>query len=143
MTDTDPLNYTQYDLDVGARTMFGECRGEPHCGQVAVAWVIRNRMETGYRGKHSVADVCRDPWQFSCWNESDPQRALLLRLKQTDPTYVRLRDVLQGVLLGIWDDPTGGARHYHTVAMGFPKAWGKPVPPSAIIGAHAFYSKVK
>ena len=31
------------DMDVAARTVYGEARGEPDEGKIAVAWVIRTR----------------------------------------------------------------------------------------------------
>src|SRR3989344_1812815 len=33
--------------------------------QIMVAWVVRNRVETGYRGENTYEAVARDPKQFS------------------------------------------------------------------------------
>ena len=39
-----------------------------------VAWAIRNRVETGYRGKRTYRDVVLDPWQFSAFNHNSGKR---------------------------------------------------------------------
>lgn len=36
--------------------------------QELVAWVVRNRVETTYRGKGTYQDVALDPYQFSAFN---------------------------------------------------------------------------
>jgi hypothetical protein len=36
--------------------------------QELVAWVVRNRVETAYRGKRTYQDVVLDPYQFSAFN---------------------------------------------------------------------------
>lgn len=40
-----------------------------------VAWVVRNRVETQYRGKKSYRDAVLDPFQFSAFNPGDRKRA--------------------------------------------------------------------
>jgi len=39
-----------------------------------VAWVVRNRVETGYRGRWTYEDVVLDPFQFSAFNRSSTKR---------------------------------------------------------------------
>ncbi len=39
-----------------------------------VAWVVRNRVETEYRGRNSYRDVVLDPYQFSAFNPSSRKR---------------------------------------------------------------------
>lgn len=39
-----------------------------------VAWVIRNRVETGYRGRRTYRDVVLDPFQFSAFNPGNHKR---------------------------------------------------------------------
>ena len=55
-----------------ARCIYSETK-QPH-EQELVAWVVRNRVETGYRGKHSYQDVVLDRWQFSAFNPNSPKR---------------------------------------------------------------------
>jgi len=129
------------DLDMLARTLWGEARGESELGQIAVAWVIRNRAEDP--GKDwwgdTVADVCLKPSQFSCWNKSDPNSPKLRGPSSALPGYEKLYDIGQRVMLGEVPDPTGGASHYKVT--GTKASWDsaaakvKPV----IIGHHSFY----
>lgn len=45
-----------------------------------VAWVVRNRVETRYRGKSSYEAAVLDPFQFSAFNAGDRKRAFYSRL---------------------------------------------------------------
>ncbi len=55
-----------------ARCIWGEARGEPIQGKLAVAHVVLNRVKAqSYYGK-TIRDVILKPWQFSCFNENDP-----------------------------------------------------------------------
>ena len=45
-----------------------------------VAWVVRNRVETTYRGRDSYRDVVLDPYQFSAFNPGSSKRRLFLNL---------------------------------------------------------------
>ncbi|MGH3756111.1 MAG: cell wall hydrolase, partial [Pseudonocardiaceae bacterium] len=65
------------DWEVMGRTLYGEARGEPFDGLVAVAWVIRNRAESPRWWGRDVKGVCLHPLQFSCWNETDPNRKII------------------------------------------------------------------
>jgi hypothetical protein len=39
-----------------------------------VAWVVRNRVDTRYRGQHTYQEVVLDPQQFSAFNPNHPKR---------------------------------------------------------------------
>src|SRR5689334_22986754 len=80
------------DDDILARTIVGEARGEGKPGMEDVACVIMNRVNAAKLylaqkdkphalfGDGSVASACLAKWQFSCWNEDDPNRAVILAL---------------------------------------------------------------
>lgn len=138
------------DLDTMALTVWAEARGELPPGQKAVAWVIRNRWEnprwwSRQRGDgipdDTIAAVCRDPYQFSCWNSGDPQSK---RLK--DPATLNLADVQDIRVLcekvlseSPDDDPTHHADHYCTRFVAHKTKWAKTRTPVAKIGSHWFY----
>ena len=135
----EAIEVTATDLDVATRTLYGEARGEPLEGQQAVAWVLRTRAtwpKSVWWGE-GLAGVCQKPWQFSCWNARDPNRSKLLALSDEDPEYQALYAVVESVMMGEVDDPTGGATHYEVVGTG--AAWAAGRTPSRIIGRHAFY----
>lgn len=89
------------DLQLMARAVNGEARGEPYTGQVAVAAVILNRV------KHSsfpntVAGVIYQPGAFTA--VSDGQ--INAPIAENSTVYKACRDAMNG-----WD-PSGGAIYY-------------------------------
>jgi len=45
-----------------------------------VAWVVRNRVETGYRGRMTYQSAVLDPYQFSAFNHDSPTRGFYVSL---------------------------------------------------------------
>lgn len=131
------LEFTPLELDIAARTLWGEARNQPLMGKLAVASVIRNRAAAPRWWGRGLAGVCQKHAQFSCWLPSDPNCAKCHAVTETDPVFVECLRVMRGVLLGKMPDPTGGADHYHTKHVSPPWAEGKT--PCAVIGAHLFY----
>lgn len=146
-----PYPASMNDIDMAARTLFGEARGEGWQGLVAVAWVIRNRAElsaaqekrTGkalWWGGPDLLSVVRKDWQFSCWNADDPNCEKLRQLDELDPTFAQCRRVVEAVLTGMEPDPTNGATHYFAPrAVKSPPLWAKGKTPVAVVGRHEFY----
>ena len=134
---------TPDDLDVMARTLFGEARGEPLEGKIAVAWVIRNRADhPGWWGS-GIAGVCKQDRQFSCWNENDPNRAKLLAGTPKDEMFRECLAAVAAVLSDNVPDPTQGSMHYKVSTLTWPGDWGPEKEPVLILGNHAFYNNVK
>lgn len=140
--------HDHHDVLTLARTLWGEARGEPLDGQIAVAWVIRNRATRArFAGRlvgsaGAPAHVCLAPWQFSCWNDNDPNRAKLLVLRE-DQCRGQV-GVASNVLDGLVADPTNGADHYHTIdppgwATLWPPDWVPSMRETARFGGHVFY----
>ena len=61
-----------------ARCIFSESKRPTE--QELVAWVVRNRVETGYRKKTTYQDTVLDPYQFSAFNTNYPRRAFYTSL---------------------------------------------------------------
>ena len=129
------------DIATLARTLYGEARGEAWAGKVAVAWVIRNRAERGGWWGGTIDGVCRKPWQFSCWNANDPNRAKLQAVTPESPAFADCLAAAAAVLGGLVKDPTRGACHYH--APGVRPAWAAGKDPVATIGRHRFYRGIE
>jgi hypothetical protein len=129
------------DRDTLIRTLYGEARGESEAGQVAVVHVIRNRV---LHRRTSAHVECMRPWQFSCWNEGDPNRARMIEMPRTSLAYVRLGAVVDRAWLA--PDTVSGARHYFAIkgmATGKPPAWARPPGRKvATIGGHEFWAGV-
>lgn len=132
---------TDRDRDVLIRTVYGEARGEPREGQIAVVHVIRNRA-TDERGRwpRGVAEVCLQPSQFSCWLPSDPNLPVLRRLQPTSPAYLSAAEVVDAA----WRMPDSvlGANHYYAPAGmpgGRPPSWAQGRPYVLRLGGHLFF----
>ncbi len=146
MTDAEILQALTEE-DVTALTLYGEGRGVDVLGRVAVGCVIRNRVLTKYRGATYRA-VCLAPRQFSCWNEADPNRGVLLDaarglLAGEDFPAPVLRECLwiaNGVVSGACLDPTKRSRHYHH--RGVSPAWATGHQPVYVALPHVFYNEV-
>ncbi len=131
------------DLDIVARTLYGEARGELKqfglCALEGVAGVIWNRWQ-GNPGRFGVSprEVCLKPYQFSCWNTNDPNRAILTQPILTDAAYGLCQMVAETFLSGNAEDITQGANHYHNRWM-CPPEWALDQRPLMDIGNHRFY----
>ena len=128
---------TPYDLDTMARTVWGEARGESLQGKVGVAWVIRNRADHPDWWGDEIATVCLKKAQFSCWLETDPNRAKLMAVTPENESFRECLMVTAGVLTGNFPDPTGGANHYHAKSVN-PK-WARGKEPTVRLHNHVFY----
>lgn len=59
------------DVEAIARTLYGECRGvESEAEKEAVAWVILNRLDSGYAD--TVLGVVSAPGQFAGYSKEHP-----------------------------------------------------------------------
>jgi spore germination cell wall hydrolase CwlJ-like protein len=127
-------------IDLLARTLWGEARGEDMAGLEAVAAVIINRTKRGpgYWWGSTIEEVCQSPFQFSCWNKSDPNRVQLLAVTVADPAFAKCLEVARRAVNGQLADTTSGATHYHTSMVN--PAW--KTRPCAVIGNHLFYNDV-
>ena len=134
------------DIDILARTIYGEARGEYFkadggiAALIAVANVAMNRLhQRSWFGK-SLREVCLKPWQFSCWNQNDPNYSLLREPFISDNVFAHCMKVADQVALEEWPDLTGGANHYHAVGL-LPK-WSVGRKPCFQLGRHIFYNIV-
>lgn len=128
--------------DVLARTIWGEARGEGIRGMEAVACVVLNRVRVaekhkGYWWGGDVFAVCQKPYQFSCWNRDDPNRARLLKVTKDNAFFREALDIARRAVGGVLNDVTNGATHYHTRAI--KPHWAVGQKPCALIGSHIFY----
>ena len=137
--------YRDMEIDVLARTLWGESRGEGSAGMQAVANVICNRVAIAQaRGKHwwgsNIIQVCQKPYQFSCWNRSDPNFKKLQAVDERDLYFATALRLARRAVVGCLEDATKGATHYH--AADITPYWAKGEAPSAIVGRHIFYRLV-
>lgn len=118
------ISYSAQDVDLLARLVYGEARGEPYAGQVAVAAVVLNRVRDG-RFPNTIAGVIFERDAFEC--VTDGQFWL-----QPDVTaYQAAREALSG------RDPSGGALFFWNPARATsPWVWTRKI--ITVIGNHVF-----
>jgi spore germination cell wall hydrolase CwlJ-like protein len=144
----DPGKFLPLDGEVEllARTIYGEARGENVRGKEAVASVIVNRVKRavergGYWWGDSLGQVCQKPWQFSCWNEGDPNLKKITSVSTENRAFQSCIRIARRAASGALDDPTGGATHYHNKSVNPP--WARTKAPTAEIGNHLFYANIE
>lgn len=122
----------QHDVDVIAKTIWHEARGEGKLGMEAVATVIYNRAQL--TGK-SYTKVCLAPKQFSCWNGKS-------KLKAGNGSAWTYAKKLQHDLITYDEPPLNQPwTHYYNYNICKP-SWSKSMRHIVIIGNHVF-GKVK
>lgn len=112
------------DLNLLARVVYGEARGEPYTGQVAVASVVLNRVKSS-SFPNSIAGVVYQSGAFDC--VSDGQ----INLTPNQSAYNAAKDALNG-----WD-PTYGCLFYYNPKTATSK-WMLSRTVKLNIGNHAF-----
>ena len=58
-------SFTQEEINLMAQAVYGEARGESYTGQVAIAAVILNRLESS-EFPNTIKGVIFEPWVFYC-----------------------------------------------------------------------------
>ncbi|MFB5194589.1 spore cortex-lytic enzyme [Neobacillus sp. KR4-4] len=119
-----PNGFSQNDIQLMANAVYGESRGEPYTGQVAVAAVILNRVNSA-TFPNTVSGVIFEPGAFTA--VADGQ----IWLTPNENAKKAVLDAING-----WD-PTGEALYYFnpdTATSGW--IWGRPQIKR--IGKHIF-----
>lgn len=116
------------DVQLLARAINGEARGEPYEGQVAVGAVILNRVKSS-KFPNTIAGVIYEPGAFTA--VSDGQ--INVAISESSTVVKAARDALNG-----WD-PSGGALYYFNPATATNNwIWSRPLIKT--IGKHRFCS---
>lgn len=138
--------YDDLVIDTLARTLWGEARGEGPQGMEAVASVILNRVKTAqakggsYWWGNDIISVCQKPYQFSCWNRSDPNYRVLQAVTEKDLHYATALRIARRAVAGVLSDSTGGADHYHAKYVS--PDWARGQTPTTTIRNHIFYKLI-
>lgn len=112
------------DLNLLARVVHGEARGEPYKGKVAVAAVVLNRVESS-SFPNTIAGVVYQSGAFSA--VSDGQ----INLTPDSESIRAAQDALNG-----WD-PTGGCLYYYNPNTAT-DSWIRTRTVKTVIGRHYF-----
>jgi N-acetylmuramoyl-L-alanine amidase len=118
------------EIDLLAKVVAAEARGESDRGQRAIAWVAINRLDEPETFGRTMTRVLLSPRQF----------ARPLPIADTSPAYWRAMHATTAALLGEGDDPTGGAQYFCRCDLTPQPAWARQFERRAVIGRHCFYS---
>lgn len=122
-------------------TMLGEARGEGKEGMIAVGWTILNRVaHPSWRGRN-IIDVCLKPYQFSCWNQDDPNRKYLLGIDEYDQAFKDARSIAAQLMANDIPDPTHGATYYYATSCAMPN-WAAGKTSCFKLGNHLFFKDI-
>ena len=112
------------DLNLLARCVYAEARGEPYTGQVAVAAVVLNRVKSA-SFPNTIAGVIYQPYAFTAVDDGQ------INLTPNDTAYKAAQDALNG-----WD-PTYGCIYYFNPATAT-SSWIWSREQVVTIGKHIF-----
>ena len=114
------------DLQLMARAINGEARGEPYEGQVAVGAVILNRVKSS-QFPNTIAGVIYQSGAFTAVADGQINQPIA----ENSTVYKAAQDAMNG-----WD-PTGGCIYYFNPNTATNKwIWSRPVVKT--IGKHRF-----
>lgn len=132
-----------FDIEIAARTVWMESRGEGAQGMIACAWAIVNRHNAGkwYSG-HTLAECCLIGYQFSSWNSTDPNRIEMARLDDGDALLQECRSYILDALSNEGADPTEGATNYYSTDIILPPTWAASATFTVQIGKTKFFKHV-
>lgn len=112
------------DLNLLARLVYGEARGEPYTGQVAVAAVVLNRVKSS-KFPNSIAGVIYQPGAFDV--VSDGQ----INMSPNSTAIKAAQDALNG-----WDPSYGSIYYFNPNTATSSWIWSRP--HVVTIGNHRF-----
>jgi N-acetylmuramoyl-L-alanine amidase len=116
--------FSENDIRLISNAVYGESRGEPYIGQIAVAAVILNRLEDK-RFPNTVSGIIFQPGAFTA--VADGQIYLTPNAKAKKAVL----DAINGM------DPTGGCNYYFNPVTATSKwIWSRPQVKK--IGKHIF-----
>ncbi|MBP3344667.1 MAG: spore cortex-lytic enzyme [Clostridia bacterium] len=112
------------DLNLLARCVYAEARGEPYTGQVAIAAVVLNRVKSA-SFPNTISGVIYQPYAFTAVDDGQ------INLTPNSTAYKAAQDALNG-----WDPTYGCLYYYNPVTATSSWIWSRKVVLT--IGKHNF-----
>lgn len=127
-SSTTKIYLTESDIDLMAKVVFAESKGEPYNGKVAVASVILNRA-TSSKFPNTVEGVIVQKNAFSCVKNG------VINVVPDSDSYNAVKEAIRG------NDPTGEALYFYNPKIATCN-WMKGVEKCDVttIGAHEFFN---
>ncbi len=125
-TDQSSIDNSGDMVDLLARLINGEARGEPYKGQVAVGAVVMNRVKSS-EFPDTISGVIYQKGQFSCVTDGQFNKAI----DEDSTVYKAAREAMNG------SDPTNGCLFFYNPKTSKSK-WVFSRPTVITIGKHRF-----
>ena len=123
-TSSSQGGYSASDVYLLAKLIYGEARGEPYQGQVAVGAVVLNRVKSS-KFPNTISGVIYQPYAFTAVDDGQ------INLTPNETAKSAARDALNG-----WD-PTNGCLYYYNPRTATSSwIWSRPIVTT--IGQHNF-----
>ena len=116
--------YSNADLQLLARLIYGEARGESYTGQIAVGAVVMNRLRSS-SFPNTISGVIYQPYAFTAVDDGQ------INLTPNDQCYRAAKEAMNGY------DPTYGALYYYNPATAT-SSWIFSRKTTVVIGRHVF-----
>jgi N-acetylmuramoyl-L-alanine amidase len=117
-------SFSRSDLDLLAKVVYAEARGESYEGQVAVAAVVLNRVKNP-NFPNSIPGVIYEPGAFTCIYDGQ------INLVPDQMAYNAMKDALNG-----WDPSNGALFYWNPVTAQNKWVWSRTITTQ--IGNHVF-----
>lgn len=120
------------DIDIVARTLYGEARSQGEMGLKAVASVVWNRAGGD---KAKFKNKCLQRKQFSCWNDG------VVNVNKLSSKWALCQDIAKSMYLGTFQ-PTIDANHYYAFQGKYGISapyWAEGETAVGTVGDHKFY----
>ena len=118
------MSLSSADLNLLAKLIYAEARGESYTGQVAVGAVVLNRVASA-SFPNTVSGVIYQPYAFTCVQDGQ------INLLPNSTSMSAAKDAMNG-----WD-PSYGSLYYYNPAIATSK-WIFSRPTVVTIGKHVF-----
>lgn len=125
-TDQSSIDNSGDMIDLLARLINGEARGEPYKGQVAVGAVVMNRVKSS-EFPDTISGVIYQKGQFSCVTDGQFNKPI----DENSTVYKAAREAINGA------DPTNGCVFFYNPKTSKSK-WLYTRPTVITIGSHRF-----
>lgn len=116
--------YSSQDVQLLARLIYAEARGESYTGQVAVGAVVLNRVRSS-SFPNTISAVIYQPYAFTCVNDGQ------INYAPNSTAYSAAKDAMNG-----WD-PSYGCLYYYNPKTAT-SSWIFSRPTVVTIGRHVF-----
>ena len=117
-------SFSNADVTLLARLIYGEARGESYTGQIAVGAVVMNRLRSS-SFPNTISGVIYQPYAFTAVNDGQ------INLTPNDQAYRAAKEAMNGY------DPSYGALYYYNPAIAT-NSWIFTRKTTVVIGRHVF-----